>query len=96
MKNHENLVNFQKIVKFSMLHNFTFIFHSNKYMHSFLHMRDIFTVHLGKLKLPFSEFLVAMVTGKMCSVGKLKCVPQGLIYILGTVPTFGMFSSKFA
>ena len=28
-------------------------------------------VHLGKLKLPFTEFLVAMVTGKMCVVGKL-------------------------
>ena len=28
-------------------------------------------VHLGKLKLPFTVFLVAMVTGKMCVVGKL-------------------------
>ena len=28
-------------------------------------------VHLGMLKLPFIEFLVAMVTGKMCVVGKL-------------------------
>ena len=28
-------------------------------------------VHLGKLKLPFTEFLVAMVTGQMCVVVKL-------------------------
>ena len=28
-------------------------------------------VQLGKFKLPFTEILVAMVTGKMCVVGKL-------------------------
>ena len=66
MKNHENLVNLQKIYNFQYFITLLSFFIATN---CFLHKRDnIFAVHLGKLKLLFSEYLVAMVTGKMCSV----------------------------
>ena len=50
-------------------------------------------VHLEKLKLPFTEFLVAMVTGKMCVVGKL--VLQGIFTLLARCQHLECFPQIF-
>ena len=70
MKNHENQLNLQKKQhNFQSVITLLLLFIATIY---FLHNKDnIFMVHLGKLKWPFDELLVAMVTCKMCLVGKL-------------------------
>ena len=57
-------------------------------------MKDnIYMVHLGKLKWPFNEFSVAMVTRKMCLVGKL--LPKGIFTFLAQSQHLECFPNKF-
>ena len=75
----------------SISHNFACTLDSNKLFLAYK-KDNIFMGHLGKLKWRFNDFLVTMVTNKRFS---LESYSQGLIYILGTVPTYGMFPHNF-
>ena len=91
MRNNENWVNLQIITYFSISHNFSFTF-DNKTTVFCIKEVNSFMVHLGKLKWQFHEMLVAMLTCKICLVGKL--LPRAYLHSLHSVNIWNKFSEK--